>query len=211
MKQQFRLIPLMLIAASFLAGCSSHATPPEKDNDPEGIFRESLRSVSKLTLGRMTLTKTAAIDDAKMSEATTVRQKMAALTDLFKLGDRTAVYSYDSYMEAYVDLSSMQPTDVTMSADSVLHVALPPLKLDVVGRDATVREEHYRVTGLRSQVNADERAALKEAMASSLRADLEADPAYREILIRQAKANGIRFFESLGAYSGLKVEVEFND
>ncbi len=41
-------------------------------------------------------------------------------------------------------------------------LTLPAIRTEFQGRDIAMKEEHYRVTGLRSQIGSKERAELKE-------------------------------------------------
>lgn len=86
---------------------------------------------------------------------------------------------------------------------------LPPVQTEFAGRDLGMREEHYRVTGLRSQINAKERAEIKEKMNASLKKEVENDPAFKNILIDRAKKQAVMYFENMFAGTGYTPVVVF--
>ena len=88
-------------------------------------------------------------------------------------------------------------------------IALPPVETEYMGRDVTIREDHYRVTGLRSDIDQDERARIKEAMNASLKAEVEANPEFRQKLEQQARAKARAYFTSIAAADGYKANIIF--
>ena len=120
------LIPALLLSLP-AAGLWSCAGEEQRDN----VLFSEVKSVDKLILARMTVSKMATIDDIPLSEAEGLKQTSAALLDALKLGKRKAAYSYDTYLRAYIDLSSLTPDDVkvdestntvTLSRLSLLHL-----------------------------------------------------------------------------------------
>lgn len=192
-------------AIAVMTGCNDRA-------ERQRTLCSDLRSVNKLVLAQMSVSKMATIDDLKPSEAQGMKQTAAALMDAVKIGDRKAAYSYRTYMRAYVDLSELGPDDVEVDPEEhVITVRLPEIRTEYAGRDAAITEEHYRVTGLRSNVNAGERAEVKERMNTALKQEVEQNPAFRRMLLDKARAKAVTAMQSLAATDGYTVEVEFTD
>ncbi|MDE5868862.1 MAG: DUF4230 domain-containing protein, partial [Muribaculaceae bacterium] len=117
---------------------------------------------------------------------------------------------YNTYLRAYMDLDELKPGDVEVdTASRVMRIRLPEIHTEFVGRDVEIREEHYRVSGLRSQINPEERARIKEAMNESLRKEVEEHSGYREHLkeVGIEKAKG--YFTAFAAENGYEVNFEF--
>lgn len=168
------------------------------------MFSE-LRDVQKLVLAEMSLNKVGVISD---DGATGIN----AWVNNLKLGDRVAVYSYNTYLEAYIDLSALSPADLSVDADT-RHVSLrlPPVQTRFTGRDMEVKEEHYRVTRLRSAISPSERALLKEQMNTSLKAEVESSDEYRRLVADEARTKAISFFTALLESRGYTCNVSVSD
>jgi len=76
-------------------------------------------------------------------------------------------------------------------------IRLPEPEVMLAGRDAWIREDHYRVTGLRSDIGPAERAALKEKMNTALRAEVEESDEFRRPLVENARKRGEAFFKEM--------------
>ena len=92
-----------------------------------------------------------------------------------------------------------------------IHITLPPVQTEFVGRDMAIREEHYRVTGLRSQIDPQERAALKENMNTALKREIEGNPDFKAALVATAKNRAASYFEQMAASNGYTAIVSFTD
>lgn len=173
-------------------------------------YVDELRSVNKLVLAQMTVSKMATIDDLPLDNARGIKQTAAAMLDIIKIGNRKAAYSYDTYLRAYVDMSQLSPDDVRVDHDArTVTITLPPIETEFEGRDITVKEDHYRVTGLRSNIDQYERAEMKEMMNASLKNEVESNPEFRRRLIREAQAKARAYFEALADNEGYTVIVDF--
>ncbi len=173
-------------------------------------YVDELRSVNKLVLAQMTVSKMATIDDLPLDDARGIKQTAAAMLDIIKIGNRKAAYSYDTYLRAYVDMSQLSPDDVRVDHDArTVTITLPPIETEFEGRDITVKEDHYRVTGLRSNIDQYERAEMKEMMNASLKNEVESNPEFRRRLIREAQAKARAYFEALADNEGYTVIVDF--
>ena len=192
----------LIACLTILAGCRHE----EERHD----YVSEFRSVDKLVLAQMTVSKMATVDDISLDDAVGMKQTTQALIDKFKIGSRKAAFSYDTYLRAYIDLSQLADRDVTVDHDNRhISIALPPVEVEYAGRDATVREDHYRVTGLRSEIDQKERARIKEMMNTALKTEVETNPEFTRRLEQQARLNAKTYFESLAGRDGYSVSVIF--
>lgn len=182
------------------------------DEQRERLYYSEIKSVNKLVLAQMTVSKMATIDDLKLEDAVGPKQTAAALIDAMKLGDRKAAYSYDTYLRAYIDLSDLNPHDIRIDESrKTITLTLPSVTTEYLGRDMEIREDHYRVTGLRSAIDADERARLKERMNTVLKEEVERKPMFRNKLVSEAKTKARTYFSSLLGKDGYTVTVKFKE
>ena len=214
MKKSILYMALSLCLTGALAGCSGReadAAPGAGAEQPGVIMLEEIRSVNKLVLARMTISKMGVVRDrVDLSKAKGWKQVTAGLVDAVKIGSRKAAYSYDTYMQAYIDLSALSPDDITVDEESrTVTLRLPEIRTEFIGRDIPLREEHYRVTGLRSAVDAEERADVKERMNTRLRPEVEANPRFRTELVQKAEEKGRLYFRTLLGSEGYDVNVVF--
>lgn len=194
-----------MVCAIMLASCA-------KPDDPATTFYTELRSVDKLVLASMTITKMATVDDMSLAEAKGLKQTADALLSKVKVGDRVAAYSYDTYLRAYIDMSALSPDDITVDERARrVTINLPAVRTEFAGRDLGLREDHYRVTGLRSDIDAAERAAIKERMNAHLKQEVERKGTFRAAVEQQARAKATRYFESLVAPAGYTAVVTFKN
>ena len=201
------LIPALLLSLP-AAGLWSCAEEEQRDN----VLFSEVKSVDKLILARMTVSKMATIDDIPLSEAEGLKQTSAALLDALKLGKRKAAYSYDTYLRAYIDLSNLTPDDVKVDESTkTITLSLPPVTTEYLGRNMEIREDHYRVTGLRSEIDVDERAALKEQMNTVLKNEVKNKPMFRNKLVTEAKAKAEAYFSSMLGKDGYKVIINVKE
>lgn len=194
---------MLVVAACCFGSCS-------EDEQRERLYYSEIKSVNKLVLAQMTISKMATIDDLKLEDAVGAKQTAAALIDAMKLGNRKAAYSYDTYLRAYIDLSGLTPDDIKIDeSNKTVTLTLPAIKTEYLGRDMEIREDHYRVTGLRSAIDAGERADIKEQMNSVLKEEVERKPMFRDKLVNEAKAKAQTYFSSLLGKDGYTVTVKF--
>ena len=190
---------LVVVLGSWLllaGGCSR--ADGGKEADGREVMIERVRAADKLTLAQMRVSKMAVIDDVKPDSARGAKQMVAAIVDAVKIGDRKAAYSYDTYMQAYVDLAQVGVDDIDVDVEAGRVVLrLPQPQVEFAGRDAGIREDHYRVTGLRDQIGPAERAALKEKMNAQLKAEVRDNGEFEETLLREARERGESYFRGL--------------
>lgn len=192
----------LALAALIFTGC-------RKNEEPHDIYNE-IKSVNRLNLAGMTISKMATIDDITLNEAKGVKETADALLNAIKIGDRIAVYSYDTYLRAYIDLSELTPSDVAVDESTrSVTLLLPAIKTEFAGRDLPIRENHYRVTGLRSAINAKERAAIKERMNESLKAEVRRNPQFQNHVKSEARRKAVAYFESMLGNLGYSADISF--
>ena len=198
------LLSFATVAVLLVFGSCHH-----KDDTAMRLTSE-IKAVNKLVLSQMTISKMASISDLDITKAQGLKQTISAALDAVKIGDRKAAYSYDTYMRAYIDLSTLSEDDITIDESAkTISITLPAIKTEFSGRDAELREDHYRVSGLRSQIDANERAELKEKMNTALKREVESDKTFRTKLTESAKMRGKQYCEDLCSRYGYKATVDF--
>ncbi|MDE6556597.1 MAG: DUF4230 domain-containing protein [Duncaniella sp.] len=185
-KNAFAIVSALLLAL-LTASCGK---------DPAPNFYEEIRSVDNMVFASMAITKTARIDDSS--------------GEWYKIGKRIAVYSYDTYLEAYIDLSQLKPEDVVVDEKNrTVSITLPPVQTELAGRDMTLRREYDNVGKFRSPIDARERALLKEKANESLKAELAENPRFRNQLVEQARRRAEAYFSALCEAAGYKAHISF--
>jgi len=200
MKHKSLILPVAILMV--LCGC--------KKENPETVYYNKIHSVDKIVFAGMTITKMATIDDIKLDKAKGIKQKADAILSAIKIGQRKAAYSYDTYMRAYIDLSTLTPKDIVVDENAkTVTVELPPVQTEFAGRDLGLREDHYRVTGLRSNINAKERAEIKERMNAHLKEEVENNETFKATITEQARNKARLYFEGLFADSEYTPVIKF--
>lgn len=203
--QLYRFFWLILSLFIFV-GCSK-----KEESVPQRIdMLSQVRDVGKLQLSEMTLTKVGRISDPSFRDARTLREKAEAAIDKMKIGTRIGVYSYQTYVTAYIDLTEISPSDIVVdTVASTVSVTLPPVRVEWAGRDMELTEEHYRVSGLRSNIDARERAELKSRMAARLKKEVAADKSIETSLKESAQVKATAYFTELFHNWGFEPRISF--
>lgn len=206
-----KIKPLLCLALAVAVLSALLCSCGGRNDDATAVrIASEIKSVNRLVLSQMSVSKMAAVEDLDLDKAIGPKQSVLAIMDALKIGDRKAVFSYNTYMRAYIDLSGFSRENVKVnSADSVISISLPPIQTEFAGRDPQMRVEHYRVTGLRSQVGAEDRAEIKEQINAALKKEVENDRTFRKMLVESAQASGRRFFNDLCGRYGYKADVTF--
>lgn len=204
---RFIVLAVILVAGTSLTSCRFDGT---KGTSRQRDYLSEVKSVNKLVLAQMTISKMAPIDDIDLSKADGIKQIAAGLLDAAKVGDRKAAYSYDTYLKAYIDLSTLTSDDIKVDeGNKSITLTLPPVQTEFAGRDMEIREDHYRVSGLRSEIDAKERAEIKEKMNTALKQEVEEKSEFRSRLEADARAKADTYFKSLLGSQGYNVVVNF--
>lgn len=156
------------------------------------IYQE-LKSADKMVLATMSITKTATIDKSR---------------ELF--GKRIAVYSYDTYMRACIDLSRLTEDDISFDEGSrTVRITLPPVETELSGREMELRKEYDNIGLLRDSIDARERAELKELANASLKEEISNNPEFVTQLTEEAKRKARSYFTTLLSKEGYTAEIDF--
>ena len=188
------LLSLLIYSGLMLssAGCSRQSG---SENAEESLSRQwvrELRSVSKLQL-------------ASMSVGKTVKSECH---DWYKIGKRIAVYSYDTYLYAYIDLSELEENSVEVDeTNRIVRIRLPEVKTEIAGREMEMHKEYENIGLLRSNINSKERAEMKEKANKELMKELGSDSEFVRVLKEEGEAKARVYFETLAAKRGFTAEV----
>lgn len=164
-------------------------------NDNTGLYQE-IKSVDKMVFASMAITKTAKMESSAW----------------YTIGKRIAVYSYDSYMRAYIDLSALQLEDLVFDEKKkTVKVTLPPVKTEITGRDMEMRKEYDNIGLLRQRIDSKERAEIKEVANKSFKAEVEDNPMFKEQLTDAAKRKARKYFEALFEANGYTASIDFKN
>lgn len=184
---------LAAILIPVLVSCSKEEKKGEEIPASLQLYQE-LRSVDKITFASMSITKSVKME----SEA------------WYKLGKRIAVYSYDSHMRAYIDMSTLQESDLVFDdTKHTVSITLPPVKTEVTGRDMTMRKEYENIGLFRSDLSSKERAEMKERANRSFVKEVQQNPEFRQRLIEEAQRKARRYFEALCDSAGYTASIDF--
>lgn len=204
MKMNIYKYAVVSLALFLLASCG-------KKEEQMQVYSE-LKDVQQLALAEMTLNKVGTIDDMTWEKAKGFSQHMGAFVNKFKPGKRIGVYSYNTYLQAYVDLSELKDNDVEVDEErKFVKITLPAIHTRYIGRDLGIKEEHLRVTGLRSSITPQERAKVKEVINSTLKAEVEGNTEFRSRLEAEAKMKAREFFTLLLKNRGYESEINFKN
>lgn len=162
-------------------------------NNTNQLYQE-IKSVDKMVLASMAITKTAIMDEGHW----------------YKWGKRIAVYSYDSYMRAYVDLSQLQMEDLVFDEDAkTVKILLPPIMTEITGRDMEMRLEYDNIGWWRDSLNSKERAEIKEEANESFKKEVEENPMFKLQLTDAAKRKARKYFETIFDANGYTASIDF--
>lgn len=179
---------LFLIASAMLLMVNSCT----KNQQPD--FYHEVKSVDKMVFAKMTITKTATMEDSKW----------------YTIGKRIAIYSYDSYMRAYIDLSALQMDDIVVDeTNKTVRLTLPPVITEVTGRDMQMRKEYENIGLLRSDLDSKERAEIKEKANASFKKEIEDNPVFKKQLVESAKHKARKYFETFFNANGYEASIDF--
>lgn len=183
---RFRIFIYFVFALILSSGCS------KPDNTVS--YYEEIKAADKMVFATMSITKTARLEDSEW----------------YKVGKRMAVYSYDTYLQAYIDMSLLMPEDLVFDEKTrTVRVTLPPVVTEVAGRDMEMRKVYENVGVFRSEIDAKERAAIKEQANKSLKKELEQNGTFKRQLTEAAERKARQYFESLFKANGYTAIVGF--
>lgn len=180
MRQVSRLFPLWLIL--LLVGCSTEKLPDETE-----LFH-NLREVRKLDLLEMRTEETIIISGSPytLQSIRSLDDAMGYLDDLLRTGNRVGVYSFESYVGAFIDLGALDEQAVRVDVQrKEVSLTLPAVQVEPLGRGTTLTKLHERVTGTRKNITNEERTALQNKASELLRRRIAPGmPLYTDLVIR---------------------------
>lgn len=196
-----RFFPSVLLATAVsvmsLTSCGngSKSDSQETDRMPATVeLYQELKSVDKMVFASMSITKSVQMQ----SDA------------WYKVGKRIAVYSYDSYMRAYIDMSQLQESDMVFDeVNHTVQITLPPVTTEVTGRDMTMRKEYENIGLFRSELDSKERAEMKEKANESFVREVQRNPQFRKQLTEAAQRKARKYFEALCESAGYVASITF--
>ena len=157
---------------------------------------EEIRHVNRMEFASLAVTKTVKTERS----------------DWYKVGKRVAVYSYDTYLKAFIDMNLMAPEDMEFDEENkTVNVTLPPIQIEIAGRDMEMRKEYENVGIFRTEISSQERAKMKEKANAELLKELEGNPEYKQRLNQAAREKARSYFHTLFQNAGYNPIIHFSD
>lgn len=157
---------------------------------------EEIRRVNRMEFASLAVTKTVKTDR----------------TDWYKVGKRIAVYSYDTYLKAFIDMNLLAPEDLEFDeASKTVHITLPPVSIEIAGRDMEMKKEYENIGIFRTEISPQERAIMKEKANAELKKELEGNPEYKQRLNQAARQKARSYFNTLLQNTGYTPVIHFSD
>lgn len=187
---------LIILLASIFWGCSHDTSSEDAERVAirarhSDIYRE-LTGSNRLVLATMSVTKTITTDDSKL------------------WGKKIGVYSYDTHLRATINLNKLTPDDLIFDDDNkTVTVNLPPIDIDLSGRDMTLREEYTNIGLLRTRFDSKERAEAKEIANKDMKKELKSDSSFSRILTEKAETKAREYLKSFFEANGYTAVINF--
>lgn len=184
------LLKLIVVLPMILGACSKAPAP-----DHTQLYEE-IRQVNRMEFASLAVTKTIKTER----------------TDWYKVGKRIGVYSYDTYLKAFMDLNLLAPDDFEFDEENkTVRVTLPPVQIVIAGRDMDMKKEYENVGMLRTEISSQERAKMKEMANTELKKELAGNPEYKQQLETKARMKARSYFETLFRNAGYTPYIRFSD
>lgn len=181
---------LIVLAIPVLFACS------KKQSTDHTHLYEEIRQVNRMEFASLAVTKTVKTER----------------TDWYKVGKRIAVYSYDTYLKAFIDMNLLAPEDLEFDEENkTVRVTLPPVQIEIAGRDMQMKKEYENVGVFRTEITSQERAKMKEKANAELKKELEGNPDYKQRLAHTARQKARSYFETLFQNAGYTPSIRFSD
>lgn len=181
----------ILIALTILSGGCTKKQAPD-----HSLLYEEIRQVNRMEFASLAVTKTVKTER----------------TDWYKVGKRIAVYSYDTYLKAFIDLNLLAPDDIEFDEENkTVRVTLPPVQIEVAGRDMQMRKEYENVGMFRTNVSSEERAKMKEKANAELLKEIQGNPEYKQKLDQTARQKARSYFDTIFRNAGYTPFIRFSD
>lgn len=155
---------------------------------------QDLKSSDKMIFSTLSVTKTPRFDDSGF------------------FGKRIGVFSYDTYLRAYIDMSLLRESDIVFDDKArTVAITLPPVQVEFSGRDMNMRQEYQNVTGFRSNFDSKERAEMKEKANADLKKEVASNPVFHRVLKESAMRKARIYFNALFDANGYDATVSFRE
>lgn len=191
------MLAVAAMAIPVVVSCGNDRSGENSGDDkiPASVeLYQELKSVDKMVFASMSITKSVKME----SDA------------WYKIGKRIAVYSYDSYMRAYIDMSALQESDMIFDEKNhTVSITLPPVVTEVTGRDMTMRKEYENIGIFRSELDSKERAEMKEKANESFVKEVKDNPQFKQRLTQEAQRKARKYFEALCESAGYVASINF--
>lgn len=191
------MLVVAAMAMPLVVSCGNDRSGENSGDDkiPASVeLYQELKSVDKMVFASMSITKSVKME----SDA------------WYKIGKRIAVYSYDSYMRAYIDMSALQESDMVFDdKNHTVSITLPPVVTEVTGRDMTMRKEYENIGIFRSELDSKERAEMKEKANESFVKEVKDNPQFKQRLTQEAQRKARKYFEALCESAGYVASINF--
>lgn len=191
------MLAVAAMAIPVVVSCGNDRSGENSGDDkiPASVeLYQELKSVDKMVFASMSITKSVKME----SDA------------WYKIGKRIAVYSYDSYMRAYIDMSALQESDMVFDEKNhTVSITLPPVVTEVTGRDMTMRKEYENIGIFRSELDSKERAEMKEKANESFVKEVKDNPQFKQRLTQEAQRKARKYFEALCESAGYVASINF--
>ncbi|MDE7349827.1 MAG: DUF4230 domain-containing protein [Muribaculaceae bacterium] len=185
----FKTFSILLIIPVLFA-CSKKESP-----DHTQLYEE-IRQVNRMEFASLAVTKTVKTER----------------TDWYKVGKRIGVYSYDTYLKAFIDMNLLAPDDIEFDEENkTVRVTLPPVQIEIAGRDMQMKKEYENVGMFRTDITPQERAKMKDMANAELKKELEGNPEYKQRLNQTARNKARSYFQSLFKNAGYTPYIRFSD
>ena len=186
---KFKAFSIFLIIP-VLFGCSKKPAPDHTQ------MIEEIRQVNRMEFASLAVTKTVKTERS----------------DWYKVGKRIAVYSYDTHLKAFIDMNLLSPDDIEFDEENkTVHVTLPPVQIEIAGRDMQMKKEYENVGIFRTEITSQERAKMKEKANAELKKELQGNPEYKQRLDQTARQKARSYFETLLKNAGYTPSIRFSD
>ena len=203
-----KFLPVILLVAllPLLTGCNLFG-----DDGTKEVVNQ-IQEVGKLELIEQRSEEIILISGSGETPETigSISEAMTYLDDLFRIGDRVGVYSFGHYSIAYLDLTQLTIDDVKLSRDKTVHLTLPAIKVEPIGRSGDIKLLHERVTGTKKKITNEERSKIQAKATEQAIARLKpGTPNYTD-LVNRAQDQATAYFKGMLRTRGYEnVIVEF--
>lgn len=120
------------------------------------------------------------------------------LNNLLTIGDRVGIYSFENFSIAYIDLAQFSDEDITLNPSrQSIHLHLPAIQVEPIGRSGKVRKLHERVTGMEQNITSEERRLMQNKASELAIKALAPGTQKHQDLVAQAEQKARAYFTGM--------------